>query len=270
MHDVAGKVVLITGASSGIGAALADEFAAQGATLILAARRLTLLNDIAQRLRANGTIVHTYACDVTQDQSLQSLIADLERQHIPLDIVVANAGFGVVGNVDRLSLADYQRQFDTNVFGVIRTAQAALPLLKRSRGVLAIVGSVVGHVAQPGASPYAMSKFAVRAFADSLRAESASEGVAVTLLSPGVVESNLRRVDNQGVLHPDAREPFPKWLRMPAARAAQQMVRAIARRKPEQIITLHAKFAVWMSRYVPGLLRLVLRRGLRARPMVNK
>jgi short-subunit dehydrogenase len=269
-QQFSGKVVLITGASSGIGEALAEAFAVQGATLVLAARRLKLLNDIAQRLRNSYSItVHVHACDVTQDQSIQLLIADLQQQQLPLDVVVANAGFGVVGAFDRLSLGDYQRQFDTNVYGVIRTVHATLPLLRRSRGVLAIMGSVVGHVAQPGASAYAMSKFAVRALAESLRAELAADGVAVTLLSPGVVESNLRRVDNQGVFHSDAPEPFPAWLRMPTQRAAKQMLRAIHRRKAEQVITLHAKVAILLSRYAPGVLRFVFRRGLRARPTIG-
>jgi short-subunit dehydrogenase len=155
------------------------------------------------------------------------------------------------------------------VFGVIRTAQATLPLLRRSRGTLVIMGSVVSHVAQPGASAYAMSKFAVRALAEALRAELAVDGIAVTVLSPGVIESNLRRVDNQGVFHADAPEPFSKWLRMPAAQAARQMVRAIKQRKAEQVITVHAKLAVLLSRYAPWLLRFIFRRGLRARPIVS-
>jgi short-subunit dehydrogenase len=230
---------------------------------------LELLEKLAQRLKLGGTTALTYQCDVTQEQQIQSMVADLERHHIQIDVVVANAGFGVVGRFDQLSIADYRRQFDTNVFGVIRTVQATLPSLRRSRGTLAIVGSITGHAAQPGASAYAMSKFAVRALAESLRAELAAEGVAVTLLSPGVVESNLRRVDNQGVFHSDASEPFPAWLRISAQRAAQQMVGAIWRRRAEQVITLHGKFVVLLSRLAPSLLRYIFKFGLRARPPVS-
>lgn len=269
MPKLSAKVILITGASSGIGAALADEFAVQGATLVLAARRVDLLNDKAKQLRRRGITVHVYSCDVTQDLSLQAMVADLEQQQILLDVVVANAGFGVVDQFDQLTLADYQRQFDTNVFGVLRTVQATLPLLRRSRGTLAIMGSITGHAAQPGASAYAMSKFAVRALAESLRAELAPDGVAVTLLSPGVIESNLRRVDNRGEFHPGVSDPFPQWLRMPTDKAARQMVRAIHRRKAEQVITLHGKFVVLLSRLAPGLLRFMFKRGMRARPPVG-
>jgi short-subunit dehydrogenase len=97
----------------------------------------------------------------------------------------------------------------------------------------------------------------------------AAEGVAVTLLSPGVIESNLRRVDNQGVFHPAASEPFPAWLRMSAQRAAKYMVRAIQRRKAEQVITLHGKLVVLLSRFAPSLLRFAFKFGLRARPPVG-
>lgn len=269
MQRFHGRTVLITGASSGIGAALAREFAAQGACLVLLARRLEWLETLARPLRASGVAVHVYRCDVTDETQLLSVVADLAAQGIVLDVVIANAGFGIVGRFDSLSLADYQRQFDTNVFGVMRTAYAMLEMLRRSRGSLVIMGSITGHIAQPGASAYAMSKFAVRALAEALRVELAPQGVSVTLLSPGVIESNLRRVDNQGKFHPQADDPLPAWLRMPAQVAARRMVRAIHARKAEQIITLHGRLAVFLGRHAPWLLRLVFKFALRARPRVK-
>jgi NAD(P)-dependent dehydrogenase (short-subunit alcohol dehydrogenase family) len=184
-----------------------------------------------------------------------------------LDVVVANAGFGVVGPVERLTLDDYRRQFETNVFGVLRTVQAALPLLKTSRGRLVIMGSVSGHIAAPGSSPYAMSKFAVRGLAQALGHELAAAGVSVTLVSPGFVESEIRRVDNAGVFQPGAREPLPAWLVVPAERAARSIVRAIARRRREVVITGHGKLAVLAQRHAPWLVAAVIRAaGLRSRP----
>jgi short-subunit dehydrogenase len=266
MQRFTNQTVLITGASSGIGTALAREFAAQGASLVLLARRLDLLEALAQSLRLTGAAVEVHVCDVTQADSLQAVMLDLTRRGIALDVVVANAGFGVVGRFDKLILPDYQRQFDTNVFGVLRTVYATLDLLRARRGRLVIMGSVVGHVAQPGGSAYAMSKFAVRALAESLRAELATDGIGVTLLSPGIIESNLRRIDNQGRYHPNAADPLPDWLRFPADRAAKQMVLAIHARKAEKVITLHGKLIVCLSRYAPWLLRYLFKFGLRARP----
>lgn len=270
MQAKAGQTVLITGASSGIGAALAREFATQGAALVLLARRVELLNELAQSLRSGGTQVETHYCDVTREHELQALMERLTQRGIELDVVVANAGFGVVGQFVELSPGDFQRQFATNVFGVIHTAYATLATLRRRRGRLVIMGSVTGYVAQPGAAAYAMSKFAVRALAESLRAELAADGISVTLLSPGVIESNLRRVDNQGVFHAQAVDPLPAWLRMPTAQAARLMVRAIQARKPEQIITWHARLAIWLSRCAPWLLRYLFKFGLRARTQPGK
>jgi short-subunit dehydrogenase len=262
-HD---RVAFITGASSGIGAALAREFVRRGADVALAARRTDRLDTLAGELRQRGRRALVLACDVTRDGDLETAAARTREAFGRIDIVVANAGFGVVGPLARLALADYRRQFETNVFGVLRTIYATLDDLKRTRGHLAIMGSVSGHLASPGASPYAMSKFAVRALAEALRSELRSSGVAVTLLSPGFVESEIRFVDNQGVLRADTRDVAPGWLRMPADTAARKIVSAIQRRRREAVITGHGKILVFVARHLPGLLSaLVSRSGYRGR-----
>jgi short-subunit dehydrogenase len=150
---------------------------------------------------------------------------------------------------------------------VLRTIYATLDDLKRVRGHLAIIGSVSGHLAAPANSPYAMSKFAVRALAGTLRHELRPTGVAVTLISPGFVESEIRRVDNQGVLHPGARDAAPAWLRMPTDTAARQIATAIDRRRREAVITAHGKALVFTQRHVPGLMNAFIALvGARARP----
>jgi short-subunit dehydrogenase len=249
------QVVFITGASSGIGAALAREFGRRGASLALAARRLNRLETLAQEVERDGHRAMALACDVTRDEDLERAATAVRAALGRIDVVVANAGFGVVGAVADLSLADYRRQFETNVFGVLRTVYATLPDLERSRGRLVVIGSVSGHVAVPGNSAYAMSKFAVRALADALGHELRSRGVAVTLVSPGYVESEIYRVDNLGVLHPDGPDPVPRFLRMSADDAARQIAAAVARRRPEVVITVHGKIAVFLQRHLPGLVR---------------
>jgi short-subunit dehydrogenase len=174
---------------------------------------------------------------------------------------VANAGFGVVGAVDTLHLEDYRRQFETNVFGVLHTIYATLAELRRSHGTLVILGSVSGYLAAPSASPYAMSKFAVRALAEALRAELAPQGVSVVLISPGFVDSEIRRVDNRGHLHPDAPDPVPRLLCMPTDRAARKIARAIALRRRERVITAHGTLAVLLARHTPRLMAFLLRHG---------
>jgi short-subunit dehydrogenase len=260
---LAGRVVLLTGASSGIGAALAREFAGHGADLVLAARRTDRLAALARDLEATG--VRTLACpaDVTADGALERVVSEALAAFGRLDVVVANAGFAVMGPLARLTLGDYRRQLETNVFGVLRTVFASLGALRASRGCLVLMGSVSGHVPTPSASAYAMSKFAVRALAGALAAELASDGVGVVLVSPGFVDSEIRRVDNTGALRPEARDPVPRWLVMSADRAARPIVRAVLRRRREVIVTGHGKLAVWLQRLAPGLVAWGLTHGVR-------
>src|SRR6059058_3664553 len=151
-----GKAVLITGASSGIGEELAWQLGQAGAHLTLTARRADRLDAVARGIAAAGNPQPlAVACDVTRDGDLERAVAESTRRWGTLDVVVANAGFGVVGALRDLSLDDFRRQFETNVFGVLRTIYAALPDIEKSRGHIVIVGSVAGWSASPNASPYA-------------------------------------------------------------------------------------------------------------------
>ena len=266
------KVVLITGASSGIGEELALQLSRAGAKLALAARRTDLLEALVQKIAAaapaRAALARSkevakplaLACDVTRDGDLERAVGETVRQWGKLDVAIANAGFGVVGSLKKLSLEDYRRQFETNVFGVLRTIYAALPELEKTKGNIAIMGSISGWGAAPGTSPYAMSKFAVRALANSITPEFERYGVKVTLISPGFVESNIRRVDNRGRFHPGAKDAVPAWLVMPTDKAVRQMLRAVARGRPEVVITAHGKILVALERFAPWVNRAVSRR----------
>jgi short-subunit dehydrogenase len=260
------KSILVTGASSGIGEELAFQLAAAGAHLTLAARRKELLDARAQKISAAGHQAPLVVqADVTRDGDLEHAVSEALRAYQKLDVVIANAGFGVVGPFSKLSLDDYRRQFETNVFGLLRTLYAALPEIRKSRGNLVLIGSVAGWGATPGASPYAMSKFAVRALANSITAELALDGVKVTLISPGFVDSNIRRIDNRGTFHEEAEEPIPDWLVMPTPTAVRQILRAVARGKREAIITRHGKVLVVIERFAPWVIRAAGRRMAAAR-----
>jgi short-subunit dehydrogenase len=262
----AGQVVFITGASSGIGAALAGEFARQGADVALAARRVDRLREVVAGIEATGRRALALPCDVTKDGDLERAAEETRGRLGPIAVAVANAGFGVRGEVATLTLDEYRRQFETNVFGVLRTVHATLDDLRRTRGRLVIIGSVSGYLATPGGSAYAMSKFAVRALAQSLGHELARDGVSVVLISPGFVESEMHEVDNRGGRHAGARHPAA-WLRMPASTAARKIVRATARRRREAVITGHGKLAVFLERHVPWLIAAGIRRfGIRSPP----
>ena len=255
------KSILITGASSGIGEELALQLAAAGAHLTLTARRRELLDILARRISTAGhETPRVVPSDVTRDGDPENAVNEAIRSYGNLDIVIANAGFGIVGPFSRLTIDDYRRQFETNVFGLLRTLYAGLSEIQKSRGHLVLIGSVAGWGSTPGASAYAMSKFAVRALANAITPELALDGVTVTLISPGFVASDIRRTDNRGTLHSEARDPIPAWLVMPTPEAVRQILNAVARGKREAVITGHGKALVLIERFAPWIIRAVGRR----------
>ena len=266
MNQQRDQVVVITGASSGIGEALARTYYQQGAYITLSARRLERLQAIIEHLEGQETDSQdrrlcAIQCDVTQEEDVNYLIEQTLEKWGHIDVVIANAGFGVSGSFTRLSMEDYQRQFDTNIFGVMHLLKASYPALKESKGSGVIVGSVNSYVSLANNSPYAMSKFALRALAYSLDLEWRKDHIAVTLINPGFVASEIRQVNNYGVYKSHAKDPVPSWLIMSAHQASLHIYKAVKKRKFEVIITRHGKVIVALMRFVPWLMRFLLGRS---------
>ena len=257
---LAGKVVFITGASAGIGRAIAEEMAQYDAKLILTARREDRLNDIKNQIGRYSANIISSPCDVTKEQDLQTAIELAHEQLGKIDIVVANAAIPMSGKFESLKLEDYRKEFETNVFGLLQTCYTTLEDLKQTKGTLVLIGSVSGYISSPGSSAYAMSKFAIRAFAEAIRSELSVHGIKVVLISPGFVESELRLIDNQGIYHPEQADWVPSFLVMPADKAARQIVKAIIKGKREKFITWHGYFTYWIRQHVPWLYFLLIDR----------
>jgi len=256
--DLSGKVLLVTGASAGIGAACAREAVQRGANVVLVARRAERVAALAAELGSSALGV---AGDVTRDGDIARAVALGRERFGGLDVLLANAGFGVSGDFVSLTLDDYRRQFETNVFGAMRSLYEALPELEKRRGAVGVVGSVNGYVSIPGWSAYCMSKHALRSFCASVRLELRERGVSVTHLAPGFVETEFRRVDNANKHHPDVSDPTPSFLLLSAERAAREMLDATVARRAEAVITLHGKAAVGLARHTPGVVSLALSLG---------
>jgi short-subunit dehydrogenase len=258
MKRFADTVTLITGASSGIGAALSVEIARQGGDVVLIARRKERLQELARKIESTGRRALAIQADIANDGDIELAVKKTNAEFGRIDYVVANAGFGVAGRFEKLTIEDFRRQFETNVFGVLRTVYATRENLVASRGCLGIIGSINGYIATPRLSAYAMSKFAVHGLAESLRYEFRPHGVGVVLIVPGFIQTEIRQVDKMGVYHPEMRDRMPPWLRMPAEKAAQQIADAIYRRKRIRVITGHGAIAVFLQRHCPGLLSAVM------------
>lgn len=255
------QVVWITGSGSGIGRALALEAAKQGAIVAVSGRRADRLEEVAREIEQGGGRALPVACDVTDEGDIARAVETVLGAHGRLDVAIANAGFSVAGRVAKLSAEDWRRQLDTNVVGAAITAKHALPHLERTKGRVALVGSVASMLASPGLGAYNASKFALRAVGLTLAMELEGTGVSCTLVHPGFVESEIAQVDNEGRFDPSRADKRPRNLMWPADQAAIEMLRAIRARKREHVFTGHGKIAGALGRHAPGLVHFLLTRG---------
>jgi short-subunit dehydrogenase len=215
----ANQVAVITGASSGIGWAFAEELARAGCRLGLIARRRELLDQLAGKLRGTGTAVEVAAADVTDRDGLLQAFADLRRKLGPVDLLLANAGVNPPTNLEPFDAPGQLHLFRVNLFGVIVSIEAVLPdMLARKTGRIAAVSSLGGDRGVPPYGAYCSSKAALNSYLDALRVQVRGRGVTVTTLCPGFVRTPM--VDSV---------PRPKRFMLEADEAVRRMLRAIDR-----------------------------------------
>jgi NADP-dependent 3-hydroxy acid dehydrogenase YdfG len=188
---LSGRVVLVTGASSGIGEGVALAFAAEGATVVAAGRRADRVTALAQRIVTGGGTAMPLELDVTDETKTRSGIEQIRERYGRLDVLVNNAGIMLSARVGDADPADWRTMIDANLFGLMLVTHAALPLLKANGGHIFNVSSISARLANAGSPGYAASKAAVGAFTESLRKELSSQGVRVSLVMPGIVETEL-------------------------------------------------------------------------------
>jgi len=214
------KTILITGASSGLGHALALNFAMPGATLCLHGRDADRLEQVAADCRRRGADVVSATGDVTQAPALAAWIRDVDRHH-PVDLVIANAGIsgGTARGIEGIDQT--RRIFAVNVDGVINTVMPLIvPMARRGHGQIAIMSSLAAFRGMPGAPAYCASKAAVRIWGEALRAELAPKGIGVSVICPGFVVSRMTAAND-----------FSMPMLMPAERAARIIRRGLARNR---------------------------------------
>ncbi len=185
MSEWSNRIVLITGASSGLGLELSREFARRGARLILAARNLDKLNAAASQLSIPAENLLTVSCDVTQDADVQNLFDQVREKFGRLDTLVNCAGMSSRGRIVEIDVADLQQMWELNVLSIIRCSKAAFPLLCESKGSIINIGSLAGKIASKFLGGYCTTKYAVSGLSKQMRLEMAEQGVHVLLVCPG-------------------------------------------------------------------------------------
>ncbi len=219
-----GKVALVTGASSGIGAATAEALAAAGAAVAIGARRRDRLDELAGRLRADGATVLQLDLDVTDEQACADAVARTRAELGGLDVLVNNAGVMLLGTIVGADPEDWRRMISTNVLGVMYMTHAALDsMVKQGSGDIVNISSVAGRVARKGAGVYNASKWAVNAFSESLRQEVTGRGVRIGLVEPGAVATEL----TDHITQPEAKAASKKMATMITPLQADDIARAV-------------------------------------------
>jgi len=242
--------VWITGGGSGIGRALAIEYARQGYHVGISGRREEKLREVSQEVERVGTRCVCAPCDVTREKSVQDALATVTDTLGRIDVAIANAGFGIVAPFGDITFEQWSRQVDVNLLGVISTLKAALPEVKKTKGRLAVISSVAGKIGLANNSAYCATKSALVGLCNSLYTEFSGSGVSITNVLPGMIQSQIAMVDNDGVFHKDRKDRRPKKLIWPADKAAKAIYKAIHARRREAVITGHGKLAAFLGQHL--------------------
>ncbi|MBS7700699.1 MULTISPECIES: SDR family oxidoreductase [unclassified Chelatococcus] len=206
MLNIKGKVVAITGASSGIGEATAKVLAAAGASVVIGARRTDRLAQLAADINAEGGVVRVRRLDVTHREDAQSFARFAQSEFGRLDVIVNNAGVMPLSPLEALKVEEWDQMIDVNIKGVLYGIAAALPIMKeQGSGQIINLSSIGGHYVSPTAAVYCATKFAVRAISDGLRQE--TDRIRVTVISPGTTASELADTISDA----EARELMKAW-----------------------------------------------------------
>ncbi|PWW41126.1 MULTISPECIES: SDR family oxidoreductase [Paenibacillus] len=225
MSNVKGKVVVITGASSGIGEATARLLAEHGAHVVIGARRVDRLEALASSIRSEGGSVEYHALDVTQLEEMQTIVELVLSRYVRLDVIVNNAGVMPLSPLEARKVDEWNRMIDVNIRGVLHGIAVGLPVMKeQGSGQFINIASIGAYAVTPTASVYCATKYAVRAISEGLRQEVGAD-IRVTLVSPGVTESELA----ESISDDEARELMKDYRRIsiPATAIAQSILYAI-------------------------------------------
>lgn len=257
---IAGSRVLITGASQGIGRELAEQAANMGGRVLAVARSVDLLDELVQKVRAQGGFIESVLGDVTEPADRRRMVEASIRYFGGLDVLINNAGIGATGHFADASPDRLRKIMEVNFFGLAETTRAFLPLLKKgNRPAIVNISSIAGKRGIPARSDYSASKFAVQGFSEALRAEVDKDGVDVLLVCPGLTQTNF----SQNMLEQKALVQMDHLRGMTAEQVARQTLRAIERGNHETCMSFKGKLLVLVSRFFPWIADRVSRRKVR-------
>ena len=248
------KVVIITGATSGIGKALAFEFGRKGSSVVITGRRGELLASIEQELKEQGVPVLSVPGDVSRDEDTVAIIEKTIQHFGRIDVLINNAGISMRALFEDVQLDVFRKVMDINFFGTIHCTKHALPYILQSKGSIVGISSINGKRATPARTAYSASKYAMEGFLEALRMEVMKRGVHVLSVCPGFTTSNIRNVALTADGHPQGESPRDEGKMMSAEETAEHIYHAVVKRKRDLVLTTQGKLAVWLTKLFPVLM----------------
>ncbi len=248
------KVVVITGASSGIGRALAQEYAKRGWCLALLARNLDKLLQLKNELSEKASNILCLSTDVSKEEDCKEAIKEIIATYGRIDVLINNAGVSMRALFKDVDLDVIRRLMDVNFWGTVYCTKYALPSLLANKGSVVGIVSIAAYIGLPGRTGYSASKFAIRGFLETLRTENLRTGLHVLVAAPGFTATNIRSTALLADGSQQGQSPRDEGKMMTAAQVAKKVVKAIDKRKKTLILTFwEGKFTVFLQKFFPTL-----------------
>jgi short-subunit dehydrogenase len=257
-----GKIAVITGASMGIGEAIAKLFLKEGARLVLCARDLARVEAATKRIAGEAENVLCWACDVSRRDQVDALMQAAVEKFGRIDILVNNAGFGLNDSIEKIDAGEFRRMFDTNFFGALNCMQAAIPVMRQQGGGdIANISSVAGHIATPYMGGYAASKHAMQAIGMAARMELKHHNINVVTICPGFIATDFA----QNMIKGSQPQRIGGSARRGATAdlVARDTLKAVARRKRQAVTPWFYWIAIKLYQNAPGLVESLVRKTMR-------
>ncbi len=248
------KVVVITGASSGIGKACAFAFAKEGARVMLAARDEERLNNVADTIRALGYAAAVCKTDVSLESDCKRLMDATIAEFGTIHILINNAGISMRAVFAETELKVIRQLMDINFWGTVYCTRYAITEILKNKGSIAGVSSIAGYKGLPGRTGYSASKFAMQGFLDALRVENLKTGLHVLIACPGYTASNIRNTALNKDGNQQGDSPLEEGKLMSAEAVAQHILQGIIYRKRAIILTFQGKMTVWLNKFFPAFI----------------
>lgn len=252
--DFKDKVVIITGASSGIGRALVSEFAGRGAKVVAGARSFDKLNAMSETLRQSGLEMVPVELDVSREESCRQFIETAVKNYGRIDVLINNAGISMRALFRDVELKVVHEVMDVNFWGTVYCSKFAFPHLLESKGSLVGVSSIAGYKGLPGRTAYSSSKFAIHGILEVIRTENLKTGLHVLIACPGFTSSNIRNTARAADGSMQGESPRDESKMMSPEEVASKIARAVKKRKNRLTLTTQGRLTVFLNKLFPGRL----------------